>query len=153
MSMTIQTTTVNASELETGMNMVIPERPDTFVSIIGEVYPSNLLPGTVAIETEVGTVYLEYSYEVLVEDPDWYPDKKSVLYAEGITVDAESIRAEIEEAAYIYDADENIVEKIRSLNDVEINEVIHMNVNDGFWEVHDSLKADVVRDLVEKYQD
>lgn len=153
MSMTIKTTTVTASELETGMNMVIPERPDTFLSIIGEVYPSNLLPGTVAIETEVGTVYLEGSYEVLVQDPDWSPDKKSVLYAEGITVDAESIRAEIEEAAYIYDADEDTVEKIRSLNDAEINEAIHMNLDDGFWEIHDSLKADVIRDLVDKYQD
>lgn len=153
MSKTIQTTTVTASELETGMNMVIPERPDTFVSIIGEVYPSNVLPGTVAIETEIGTIYLEDSYEVLIEDPDWSPDKKSVLYAGGITLDAESIRAEIEEAAYIYDADENTVKKIRSLSDLEINEVIHMNLYDGFWEIHDSLKADVFRDLVEKYRD
>lgn len=153
MSKTIQTTTVTASELETGMNLVIPERPDTFVSIIGEVYPSNVFPGTIAIETEVGTLYIENSLKVLVEDPDWSPDKKSVLYAEGITVDAESIRAEIEEAAHIYDADEKTVEKIRSLNDPEINEVIHMNLDDGFWEIHDSLKADVVRDLVEKYQD
>lgn len=153
MSMTIKTTTVTASELEPGMNLVIPERPDAFVSIIGEVYPSNVFPGTIAIETEIGTIYLEDSYEVLVEDPDWSPDKKSVLYAEGITLDAESIRAEIEEAADIYDADENTVKKIRSLKDVEINEVIHMNLDDGFWEIHDSLKADVVRDLVEKYQD
>lgn len=59
---------VNNTDLKTGMKIVIPAG-DT-LSINGEVYPSNISPGFIVAETEIGSIYFagESTTKVLVSD-------------------------------------------------------------------------------------
>ncbi len=59
---------VNNTDLKTGMKIVIPAG-DT-LSINGEVYPSNISPGFIVVETEIGSLYFagESTTKVLVSD-------------------------------------------------------------------------------------
>lgn len=138
----LKTKTITAAELVGGMNIVIPERPDMFVSIVDIVYPSLLIPGMIFAETEIGTVYLDKDKEVLIEDNT----------AGGVVIDAESIRFELQESGDLYEMEPDTLGKLFSLSHEEINDAIHENLNDDFWSARNALISDVIASLVEKVE-
>ena len=138
----LKTKTITAAELVGGMNIVIPERPDMFVSIVDIDYPSHLIPGMIFAETEIGTVYLDKDKEVLIEDNT----------AGGVVIDAESIRFELQESGDLYEMEPDTLGKLFSLSHEEINDAIHENLNDDFWSARNALISDVIASLVEKVE-
>lgn len=56
------------TDLKTGMKIIIPA--GNTLTIDGEVYPSNISPGFIVAETEIGTIYFagERTTKVLVPD-------------------------------------------------------------------------------------
>ena len=140
----LKTRTVTAADLEPGMNIVIPERPEMFVSIVENVYPSLVMPGFIAAETEIGTVYLDEDQEILVGEEDDTVD--------GVVIDSESVRFALQEDGDLYEMEPDTLNKIFALSDEEISDVIHENLNDDFWEARNALISDVITSLVEKVE-
>jgi hypothetical protein len=65
--MTATTSIINNKDLKPGMKIMIPAG-DT-LTINGEVYPSNISPGFIVAETEIGSLYLsgELTTKVLLD--------------------------------------------------------------------------------------
>lgn len=138
----MKTRTVTADELVGGMNIVIPERPEMFLSIMNLEYSSIFATGMIVIKTEIGSVYMDPSQEVLIEDES----------VDDVVIDSGSIRFALHEAGDLYEMKPDTLNKIFALSDGEISDVIHKNLDDDFWEARNALISDVIIDLVEKVE-
>lgn len=66
-----------------------------------------------------------------------------------ISLDALSVRSEIEEAADQHDLDETTAEKISQLSDEEINAAINIAVDDEFWAAYDNVRSIAISTLAQ----
>lgn len=66
-----------------------------------------------------------------------------------ISLDALSVRSEIEEAAEHHDLDEVTAEKIAQLSDEEINAAINIAVDDEFWAAYDHARSVAIATLAQ----
>lgn len=138
----LKTRIVTAADLVGGMNIVIPERPEMFVSIMNLEYSSIFDTGMIVIETEIGSVYMDPFQEVLIEDES----------VDGVVIDSGSIRFALHEDGDLYEMEPDTLNKIFALSDGEISDVIHENLNDDFWDARNALISDVIAGLVEKVE-
>lgn len=138
----LKTRTVTAADLVRGMKIVIPERPEMFLSIMDIPYYSSYATGMIVIETEIGSVYMDPSQEVLIEDES----------VDGVVIDSGSIRFALQEDGDLYEMKPDTLKKIFALSDREISDVIHEKLDDDFWEARNALISDVIVGLVEKVE-
>jgi hypothetical protein len=66
--MTATTSIISNKDLKPGMKIILPA--GNTLTINGEVYPSNISPGFIVAETEIGSLYLrgELTTKVLFSD-------------------------------------------------------------------------------------
>lgn len=148
----LKTRTVTAADLVGGMNIVIPERPEMFLSIMDVAYSSIFATGMIVIETEIGSVYMDPSQEVLIEDESVDGVLIEDESVDGVVIDSGSIRFALQEDGDLYEMEPDTLNKIFALSDGEISDVIHENLNDDFWEARNALISDVIAGLVEKVE-
>lgn len=65
----------------------------------------------------------------------------------GWSVDAGSVRAEVQEAPGVHNLDEDVAARILSLGDAAINAAVHDAVNDFHWTAYDDLRGTAIASL------
>lgn len=68
-----------------------------------------------------------------------------------IYVNPASIRKDIEERFRNGEIIEPDISILRSLSDKQIDEAIDACIDNGFWELYDNLRCEVIDDLIHKY--
>ncbi|MFI9629270.1 hypothetical protein [Streptomyces sp. NPDC052042] len=76
-----------------------------------------------------------------------FESKTIPLQEEGIHIDAESVRAELEDAPESHDLTRVNAELIANLDDDEINRAIRESADDNFWAAYDELRRNAIARL------
>lgn len=79
-----------------------------------------------------------------------FEQKPAPLRSKGIHLDAESLRAELNDAPEAHDLDPADAELIANLDDDQINQAIDQEINDEFWAQYDNARRRAIFNLAEK---
>ncbi len=69
------------------------------------------------------------------------------LQTEGIHIDADSVRAELDESPESHGLSAQDAELIADLDDEQINAAIRSSADDHFWAAYDGLRGDAISQL------